>query len=71
MMEDNRNISICALGIWCKNIERIGDRVTNIAENIRYMLIGEMLTGERPKSDNASTSKFDFDDNEYIMAGEL
>lgn len=64
MMEDTRNISFCThLLFGAKNIERIGDHATNIAENIHYMVTGDLLTEERPKSDNTSTSKFDFDES--------
>ena len=67
MMEDTRNISFCThLLFGAKNIERIGDHATNIAENIHYMVTGDLLTEERPKSDNTSTSKFDFDESADI-----
>jgi phosphate transport system protein len=52
MMEDPRNISACTHLLFCaKNIERIGDHVTNIAETIHYMETGEGLGPERPKDD--------------------
>ncbi|MCU0831229.1 MAG: phosphate signaling complex protein PhoU [Rhizobiaceae bacterium] len=52
MMEDPRNISACTHLLFCaKNIERIGDHVTNIAETIHYMVTGLELKGERPKDD--------------------
>lgn len=52
MMEDPRNISACTHLLFCaKNIERIGDHVTNIAETIHYMETGEGLSSERPKDD--------------------
>ena len=52
MMEDPRNISACTHLLFCaKNIERIGDHVTNIAETIHYMETGEGLPAERPKDD--------------------
>jgi phosphate transport system protein len=52
MMEDPRNISACTHLLFCaKNIERIGDHVTNIAETIHYMETGEGLATERPKDD--------------------
>ncbi|MBD8893135.1 phosphate signaling complex protein PhoU [Roseibium litorale] len=52
MMEDPRHISQCAHLLFCaKNIERIGDHATNIAENVYYMVTGERLTDERPKVD--------------------
>ncbi|GGB51331.1 phosphate transport system regulatory protein PhoU [Roseibium aquae] len=52
MMEDPRNITQCAHLLFCaKNIERIGDHATNIAENVYYMVTGERLEEERPKVD--------------------
>ena len=42
MMEDPRNISFCAHLLFCsKNIERIGDHSTNIAETVVYFVTGE------------------------------
>jgi phosphate transport system protein len=50
MMEDPRNISFCAhLLFVSKNIERIGDHATNIAETVVYVVTGETLPIERPK----------------------
>ena len=55
MMEDPRNITACThLLFVAKNIERIGDHATNIAENIHYLVIGHPLTSERPKGDESS-----------------
>jgi phosphate transport system protein len=55
MMEDPRSISMCThLLFGAKNLERIGDHTTNIAENIHYLVTGETLDGERPKSDGTS-----------------
>ncbi|MCE4222265.1 phosphate signaling complex protein PhoU [Methylobacterium sp. C25] len=52
MMEDPRNISFCTHLLFCaKNVERIGDHTTNIAETIHYLVTGETLAGERPKND--------------------
>ncbi|WP_417769201.1 phosphate signaling complex protein PhoU [Stappia sp.] len=52
MMEDPRQISICAHLLFCaKNIERIGDHATNIAENVIYMSTGVLPTDERQKVD--------------------
>ncbi len=49
MMEDPRNISFCAHLLFCsKNIERIGDHATNIAETVVYLVTGSTLPTERP-----------------------
>jgi phosphate transport system protein len=40
-----------------KNIERIGDHATNIAETIYFLVVGEPLTEERPKLDTTSFTK--------------
>jgi phosphate transport system protein len=41
MMEDPRNITYCTHLLFCaKNMERIGDHVTNLAETIHYMVTG-------------------------------
>jgi phosphate transport system protein len=58
MMEDPRNISVCIHLLFCaKNIERMGDHATNIAETIYYMVEGRPLPDERPKGDNTSTTR--------------
>ena len=50
MMEDPRNITYCTHLLFCaKNVERIGDHATNIAETIHYLVTGENLPIERPK----------------------
>jgi phosphate transport system protein len=55
MMEDPRNITFCThLLFAAKNIERIGDHTTNIAETVHYLVTGENLAGERPKNDRSS-----------------
>ena len=52
MMEDPRNITPCAhLLFIAKNLERVGDHVTNIAEHLYYAVTGETLPDARPKSD--------------------
>lgn len=54
MMEDPRNIGFCTHLLFCaKNIERIGDHATNVAETIHYLVTGQTITVERPRS-NAS-----------------
>jgi len=55
MMEDPRNITPCThLLFIAKNIERMGDHATNIAENIYYLATGERMVGGRPKGDTSS-----------------
>ena len=55
MMEDPRNITFCTHLLFCaKNIERIGDHATNIAETVHYLVTGENLADERPKNDRSS-----------------
>ena len=61
MMEDPRNISVCIHLLFCaKNIERMGDHATNIAETIYYMVEGKPLPDERPKGDNTATTRVPF-----------
>jgi phosphate transport system protein len=55
MMEDPRNITFCIHLMFCaKNIERIGDHATNIAETVYYMVEGHPLTEQRPKGDTTA-----------------
>ncbi|MDQ6437812.1 phosphate signaling complex protein PhoU [Mesorhizobium sp. LHD-90] len=57
MMEDPRNITACTHLLFCaKNLERIGDHVTNIAENAYYVLTGAQLPANRPKLDETATT---------------
>jgi phosphate transport system protein len=52
MIEDPRTISACAhLLFVAKNLERIGDHCTNIAEEVHFLVTGEQLPTERPKVD--------------------
>lgn len=56
MMEDPRNITACMhLHFIAKNTERMGDHVTNIAEQVIYLVTGEVPEDGRPKSDKTST----------------
>jgi phosphate transport system protein len=56
MMEDPRNITSCTHLLFCtKNIERMGDHATNIAETVHYMVEGRPLADERPKGDDTAT----------------
>ena len=55
MMEDARNITACThLLFIAKNLERIGDHATNIAELTYYAVTGESLPDFRPKGDQTS-----------------
>jgi len=56
MMEDPRNITSCTHLLFCtKNIERMGDHATNIAETVHYMVEGRPLADERPKGDDTAS----------------
>jgi phosphate transport system protein len=55
MMEDPRNITPCThLLFIAKNLERIGDHTTNIAETIYYTVEGEPLPDTRPKGTSSA-----------------
>jgi phosphate transport system protein len=55
MMEDPRNITFCMHLMFCaKDVERIGDHATNIAETVYYMIEGRPITDQRPKGDTTS-----------------
>ena len=57
MMEDPRNIGLCThLLFGAKNIERIGDHTTNIAENVYFLVHGTTITDDRPKGDDTSST---------------
>lgn len=61
MMEDPRNISVCTHLLFCaKNIERIGDHATNVAEIVYYMVTGQNLPESRPKADASSETTLAF-----------
>jgi len=56
MMEDARQITACMhLHFIAKNIERMGDHVTSIAEQVVYLVTGEIPEEGRPKADLTST----------------
>ena len=58
MMEDSRSITSCThLLFIAKNIERIGDHCTNIAENVYYAVKGDRLGSARPKADPLSAEQ--------------
>jgi phosphate transport system protein len=55
MMEDPRNITFCIHLMFCaKNIERMGDHATNIAETVHYMIEGHPIADQRPKGDTTA-----------------
>src|SRR3990170_2139802 len=57
MMEDPRNIGLCThLLFGAKNIERIGDHATNIAETVYFLVHGSAITDQRPKGYNTSST---------------
>ena len=58
MMEDPRNITFCIHLMFCaKNIERMGDHTTNIAETVHCMIEGRPLVDQRPKGDTSALAK--------------
>jgi len=60
MLEDPRNITPCMhLHFIAKNVERMGDLVTNIAEQVVYLTTGEMPEEKRPKGDVTAFSTYD------------
>jgi phosphate transport system protein len=55
MLESPVNITYCIHFLFCaKNLERIGDHITNIAETIYYIVEGHRISGQRPKADLTS-----------------
>ncbi len=57
MMEDPRNIGLSThLLFGAKNLERIGDHTTSIAETVHYLVHGTAITDDRPKGDNTSST---------------
>lgn len=57
MMEDPRNITAAThLLFIAKNMERVGDHATNIAERVHYAVLGEVLADERPKADVSASA---------------
>jgi phosphate transport system protein len=54
MMEDPRNITPCThLLFIAKNLERMGDHATNIAETLHYAITGEAIGDERPRGESS------------------
>ena len=62
MMEDPRTIGLCThLLFIAKNIERVGDHATNIAETVYHMVTGSYMRIDRPKADLTSTTPIPHD----------
>ncbi len=60
MKADPSRVAIGAhLLFIAKNIERIGDHATNVAESVYYLITGENLAGPRPKGDKSSMDEVD------------
>lgn len=60
MMEDPRNITACThILFMAKNVERVGDHATNIAETVYFMITGQHLPNGRPKADTSSYTVMD------------
>jgi phosphate transport system protein len=58
MMEDPRNIGPCTHLLFCaRNLERIGDHATNIAEQVHYIISGKTMPTDRPKGDVTASQK--------------
>ena len=63
MMEDPRTIGASThLLFMAKNLERIGDHTTNVAETVRYLITGERVVDDRPKGDMTSMTSIEADD---------
>jgi len=57
MMEDARSITACThLLFMAKNIERVGDHATNIAENVWFLVKGDEPLPPRDKRDTTNTT---------------
>lgn len=60
MKADPQRVPIGAhLLFIAKNIERIGDHATNVAESVYYLVTGETLAGPRPKGDKSSFDRIE------------
>lgn len=64
MLENPPTITACThLMFAAKNIERIGDHVTNIAERVYFLVTGDHPSSERPKEDTSSFTKVELKEN--------
>jgi phosphate transport system protein len=60
MLEDPRNITACMhLHFIAKNIERMGDHITSIAEQVIYLVQGHYPEETRPKDDRTPYVRFE------------
>jgi phosphate transport system protein len=60
MIEDPRNITACThLLFIAKNLERVGDHTTNVAETLYFLVHGTPLAQVRPKGDRSSLAVVD------------
>lgn len=60
MMEDPRTIGLGSQMLFvAKNLERIGDHTTHIAESVHYIVEGQPLGDDRPKGDPVSMEVFE------------
>ena len=58
MMEDPRSITACMhLHFIAKNIERVGDHATGIAEQVIYLVRGQLPDMARPKMDSTGLAQ--------------
>lgn len=65
MMEDPRHITPCThLLFIAKNLERIGDHATNIAETIHFQVEGVPIVERRPKADASNYAVVQPDDDD-------
>jgi len=70
MMESPQTISVAThLLFIAKNVERIGDQATNIAEVVYYATTGEVLEDERPKADKTAFTTLSEDENSDEKGG--
>ncbi len=68
MIEDPRNITACShLLFVAKNLERIGDHATSVAENLLFLIHGEVPQDDRPKRDAAHYTITDEDDQVSLV----
>ncbi len=59
MMEDPRNIGLSThLLFGAKNLERVGDHTTNIAETVYFLVTGTNISDDRPKGDETASILF-------------